>query len=328
MLIPIQCSKMCLTTLNDLKEMKILGKSLKKIKWKSGEKAQNHLTVRYSSVVFHFTEDPTLSDDNIVLKLPERFSQLPNQHSTPYFSSFSRLPHVENGPLLTSKLKFRPGHGGLISRSFRTRPETEKSDNIVLSNIFKKLSGKDKAAVEEQKIKIMLQDPSTTEEEKDKIKLAFAEGYLKSNSVTPSKTLERLKLLQQLLSILVIWILIMMIARSSILEIGHSNAIDPETINVSFKDVKGVNEAKQELEEIVEFLRNPDKFIRVGGKLPKGVLLVGPPGTGKTLLARALAGEAGVPFFHACGAEFDEMLVGQGARRVRDLFSKYEFLLS
>ncbi|KAH8023071.1 hypothetical protein HPB51_010855 [Rhipicephalus microplus] len=82
-----------------------------------------------------------------------------------------------------------------------------------------------------------------------------------------------------------------------------------------------VDEAKQELQEIVEFLKNPEKFSSLGGKLPKGVLLVGPPGTGKTLLARAVAGEANVPFFHAAGPEFDEILVGQGARRVRDLFS-------
>lgn len=84
-----------------------------------------------------------------------------------------------------------------------------------------------------------------------------------------------------------------------------------------------VDEAKQELQEIVEFLRNPEKFTSLGAELPKGVLLVGPPGTGKTLLARAVAGEAGVPFFHAAGPEFDEILVGQGARRVRDLFRKY-----
>lgn len=84
-----------------------------------------------------------------------------------------------------------------------------------------------------------------------------------------------------------------------------------------------VDEAKSELKDVVEFLKNPDKFSVLGGKLPKGVLLVGPPGTGKTLLARAVAGEAGVPFFHAAGPEFDEILVGQGARRVRDLFSKF-----
>ncbi len=91
---------------------------------------------------------------------------------------------------------------------------------------------------------------------------------------------------------------------------------------VTFDDVAGIDEAKEELEEIVEFLRNPQKFSRLGGKIPKGGLLVGPPGTGKTLLARAIAGEAGVPFFTISGSDFVEMFVGVGASRVRDMFEQ------
>lgn len=91
---------------------------------------------------------------------------------------------------------------------------------------------------------------------------------------------------------------------------------------VTFKDVAGADEAKQELEEIIEFLKEPSKFQRLGGKIPRGVLLLGPPGTGKTLLARAVAGEAGVPFFSISGADFVEMFVGVGASRVRDLFEQ------
>src|SRR6187402_3167545 len=91
---------------------------------------------------------------------------------------------------------------------------------------------------------------------------------------------------------------------------------------VTFKDVAGVDEAKEELKEIIEFLRESAKFQRLGGRIPKGVLLVGPPGTGKTLLARAVAGEANVPFFSISGSDFVEMFVGVGASRVRDLFEQ------
>ena len=91
---------------------------------------------------------------------------------------------------------------------------------------------------------------------------------------------------------------------------------------MTFEDVAGVDEAKEDLEEIVEFLRDPQKFQRLGGRIPRGVLLVGPPGTGKTLLARAIAGEAGVPFFTISGSDFVEMFVGVGASRVRDMFEQ------
>uniref|UniRef100_A0A8C1NRY6 ATP-dependent zinc metalloprotease YME1L1 n=1 Tax=Cyprinus carpio TaxID=7962 RepID=A0A8C1NRY6_CYPCA len=102
---------------------------------------------------------------------------------------------------------------------------------------------------------------------------------------------------------------------------GLDSAVDPVQMkNVTFEHVKGVEEAKNELQEVVEFLRNPQKFTALGGKLPKGILLVGPPGTGKTLLARAVAGEADVPFYYASGSEFDEMFVGVGASRIRNLF--------
>ena len=93
-------------------------------------------------------------------------------------------------------------------------------------------------------------------------------------------------------------------------------------IKITFKDVAGVDEAKQELQEVIEFLKNPKKFTGLGGRIPKGILLVGPPGTGKTLLAKAVAGESAVPFFSLSGSEFVEMFVGLGAARVRDLFEQ------
>jgi len=106
---------------------------------------------------------------------------------------------------------------------------------------------------------------------------------------------------------------------------GQSNARETnkdDKHRVMFKDVAGVKEAKEELMEVVEFLKSPKKFVALGAKIPKGVLLMGPPGTGKTLLARAVAGEAGVPFLHISGSEFVEMFVGVGAARVRDLFAR------
>ncbi|MFN3597722.1 MAG: ATP-dependent zinc metalloprotease FtsH [Rubricoccaceae bacterium] len=110
-----------------------------------------------------------------------------------------------------------------------------------------------------------------------------------------------------------------------VLNIGKNKAVlfdQSEGAPITFSDVAGLDEAKEEIEEVVDFLKNPKRFTKLGGKLPKGVLLVGPPGTGKTLLAKAVAGEAGVPFFSLSGSDFVEMFVGVGAARVRDLFKQ------
>jgi cell division protease FtsH len=129
-----------------------------------------------------------------------------------------------------------------------------------------------------------------------------------------------------LLPLLLIWYFILkrMGGGSSAMSLGKSKAheIQGEMIGVKFADVGGVGEAEVELREIIEYLTRPEKFTRIGAKLPKGILLVGPPGTGKTLLAKATAGEAGVPFFFLTGSSFVEMFVGVGAARVRDLFQQ------
>ncbi|HUF55956.1 MAG TPA: ATP-dependent metallopeptidase FtsH/Yme1/Tma family protein, partial [Thermohalobaculum sp.] len=130
-----------------------------------------------------------------------------------------------------------------------------------------------------------------------------------------------------MLIIFAIWIYVLNRMQSSgrgAMGFGKSKAklLTERTGRVTFDDVAGIDEAKEELEEIVEFLRDPQKYSRLGGKIPKGALLVGPPGTGKTLLARAIAGEAGVPFFTISGSDFVEMFVGVGASRVRDMFEQ------
>ena len=101
---------------------------------------------------------------------------------------------------------------------------------------------------------------------------------------------------------------------------SHARMVDSEKVKVTFDDVAGIEEVKEELSEVVDFLKNPRKFQKLGARIPRGVLLYGPPGTGKTLLAKAVAGEAGVPFFSISGSDFVEMFVGVGAARVRDLF--------
>lgn len=182
------------------------------------------------------------------------------------------------------------------------------------------------ASLKDPVLKNFFSDKSTTPEEKYKVKLAFAEGYM-TGCKKPKRMLKATKLLVTLgvgLILGFLWILFtaLLVGKKYIFQMRllDKSQVNPEEIDVTFDDVRGAEEAKQELQEVVEFLKNPEKFSTLGGKLPKGILLVGPPGTGKTLLARAVAGEAGVPFFHMAGPEFDEFLVGQGAKRVRQLF--------
>lgn len=168
----------------------------------------------------------------------------------------------------------------------------------------------------------------------NKLEKAIAEKKLKSyNFLAKSNWSDILIQLSPILIIIVLWIFIMRRMSGAgggggggqIFNIGKSKAklFDEKTdIKTTFKDVAGLEGAKEEIQEIVEFLKNPEKYTSLGGKIPKGALLVGPPGTGKTLLAKAVAGEAKVPFFSLSGSDFVEMFVGVGASRVRDLFKQ------
>lgn len=147
----------------------------------------------------------------------------------------------------------------------------------------------------------------------------------------PQESIFLNNVLPMLLMVVVVMVMFMMMNRQAasgggnkMMNFGKSRAtmISPDAKKVTFKDVAGLQEEKEDLKEIVDFLKDPKKYLQVGARIPKGVLLVGPPGTGKTLLAKAVAGEAGVPFFSISGSDFVEMFVGVGASRVRDLFAE------
>ncbi|XP_014300688.1 ATP-dependent zinc metalloprotease YME1L isoform X1 [Microplitis demolitor] len=248
----------------------------------------------------------------------------------------------KGGAQLLYYLSAIPGQT-ISTRGFKTNRNVtaEKERNPTLTSRFKAWIGLSKLGEEKPKVSIdradlellknILSNKELSSSDRQRIKVAFAEGYIAGNDrKSPARSWKWLKIVQQVLMFATVFLIFLSFAgvykksggSGSMFRIslGSHTAIDPEEINITFDDVKGVTEAKQELKDVVEFLKNPDKFSALGGRLPKGVLLVGPPGTGKTLLARAVAGEAHVPFFHAAGPEFDEILVGQGARRVRDLF--------
>ncbi|HEY7073935.1 MAG TPA: ATP-dependent metallopeptidase FtsH/Yme1/Tma family protein, partial [Solirubrobacteraceae bacterium] len=164
----------------------------------------------------------------------------------------------------------------------------------------------------------------------NKLRADKAAGKLGDFDVKPARSSVILSLLTYVLPFLIFigfWIFLMNQVQgggSKVMSFGKSRAkrLSVDSPKITFRDVAGVDEAVEELHEIKEFLENPKKFQALGARIPKGVLLYGPPGTGKTLLARAVAGEAGVPFFSISGSDFVEMFVGVGASRVRDLFEQ------
>ena len=217
-------------------------------------------------------------------------------------------------------------------------------EELPLSDVAKKMLAGDvkKITVEGEKLSVILKDNSTIESKKES-EASLSETF-KNYGVLPERlagveieirgdtgvSFWLLNILPFAIPIIFILLFFWFISRQvrgagmQAFSFGQSKArvINPEDQNqrVTFKDIAGVKEAKEELKEIVDFLRNPKKFLDIGARIPKGVILMGAPGTGKTILARAVAGEAGVPFFHLSGSEFVEMFVGVGASRVRDLF--------
>ncbi|XP_049332542.1 ATP-dependent zinc metalloprotease YME1L1b isoform X3 [Astyanax mexicanus] len=215
---------------------------------------------------------------------------------------------VQSRGFKTLKSKTRRLQGG-----FDRSADTDSFTPSFMKGLLTRDKGQDVETLDR-----LLKNKNIPDGHHDAFKTGFAEGFLKAQALT-QRTQESLRRTRLFLLVLLL-VGLYGLSKTPFLS-GLDSAVDPVQMkNVTFEHVKGVEEAKNELQEVVEFLRNPQKFTALGGKLPKGILLVGPPGTGKTLLARAVAGEADVPFYYASGSEFDEMFVGVGASRIRNLF--------
>jgi len=218
---------------------------------------------------------------------------------------------------------FNSSSGGLSSRTENFSTFMEQVNRSEVQSV----------SLDGEKIYVHAKDGTdyvTIKPEGEKVtdKLLAAKVAIKAVPQQASGFLSFLTLFGPVLLLVGVWIFFMNRmqggGRGGAMGFGKSKAklLTEKSTKVTFDDVAGIDEAKEELEEIVEFLRDPHKFTRLGGMIPKGALLVGPPGTGKTLLARAIAGEAGVPFFTISGSDFVEMFVGVGASRVRDMFEQ------
>ncbi|XP_028449648.1 ATP-dependent zinc metalloprotease YME1L1b isoform X2 [Perca flavescens] len=236
------------------------------------------------------------------------------QHPSPLQSVCTELQHwpvwVPSRGFKTLKSK---------TRRLQSAPDRPLESEGFTPSFMKGFLTRDKG-VEVESLDSLIKIKNIPDGQQDSYKRGFAEGFLKAQALT-QRTQDSLRRTRLILLVLLL-VGLYGISKTPFIS-GLDSAVDPVQMkNVTFEHVKGIEEAKNELQEVVEFLKNPKKFTVLGGKLPKGVLLVGPPGTGKTLLARAVAGEADVPFYYASGSEFDEMFVGVGASRIRNLFKE------
>ena len=220
---------------------------------------------------------------------------------------------------------------------------TEKVEDMKFSSVYREITNENVSKIKiientvvegtikstNKKFKTYIPKELQTEEFANELLSQANEGKLQIDGTPEPSTpwfFELLPSLFILFFMLIIWFVFMNQSQGGggkVMNFGKSKAKvhkDDEKTRVTFKDVAGVDEEKEDLQEVVDFLKNPKRYIDIGARIPKGILMVGPPGTGKTYLSRAVAGEAGVPFFSICGSDFVEMFVGVGASRVRDLF--------
>ena len=228
--------------------------------------------------------------------------------------------------------------GAVLLYRFFNNPSVNQPLPLAYTELMEKVDNKQVASAQIEKEKVIgkLSDQRnfTTEIGGEKSADTIAEAMRKQgirveykSSATSGMWMQALIFYAPFVLIIALWIFMLRQMQSGgnkALSFGKSRAklLSNQQKRVTFKDVAGVDEAKEELQEIIEFLKEPQKFQKLGGRIPKGVLMMGPPGTGKTLLARAIAGEANVPFFSISGSDFVEMFVGVGASRVRDLFEQ------
>ncbi|XP_020566537.1 ATP-dependent zinc metalloprotease YME1L1 isoform X2 [Oryzias latipes] len=244
--------------------------------------------------------------------IPNSASPLSSRHLSPLQTVCTELKYL---PVFAQTRGFKT----LKSKTRRVQSVLERpvGPEAFTPSFMKGFLTRDKG-IEVESLDGLLKNKNVPDGQQDAFKRGFAEGFLKAQALT-QRTQDSLRRTRIILLILLL-VGLYGISKTPFIS-GLDSAVDPVQMkNVTFEHVKGVEEAKNELLEVVDFLKNPQKFTALGGKLPKGVLLVGPPGTGKTLLARAVAGEADVPFYYASGSEFDEMFVGVGASRIRNLF--------